>query len=65
MTLDEVLQRVAHIESINADDEAAHSEEDQLHQAVLQAIALGSPYPQELAALALKTRDIEFARWCA
>lgn len=47
------------------DDEAAHSEEDKLHRDVLFAIALGAADPSELAAEALKTGAIEFARWCA
>lgn len=48
------------------DDEAAHVMEDELHQTVLMAIAVGRcEKPSEAAALALKSREIKFARWCA
>ncbi|MDI3409550.1 hypothetical protein QKW52_15290 [Bacillus sonorensis] len=39
--------------------------EDALHADVLQAIATGADNPEKLAAEALKTKDIEFSRWCA
>lgn len=65
MDIDQVRNRVRHIDNIRSDDEAAHAEEDTLHQDVLQAIADGAPNPAELAQEALKTGDIDFARWCA
>jgi hypothetical protein len=46
------------------DDETAHAREDQLHQAVLLVAAKGLPVAA-LATIALRTRDIKFARWCA
>ena len=47
------------------DDEAAHSAEDELRRAVLEAISKGEAEDHKLCAyLALSTCDIEFARWC-
>jgi hypothetical protein len=43
----------------------AHADEDALYLDVLTAIANGAENPAELALAALKTRDIDFARWCA
>jgi hypothetical protein len=66
LTLFDVLTAVAHIEEISGDDECAHGYEDSLHQAVLRSIALGEcENPQEYAKEALKTLDLDFARWCA
>ncbi len=65
MTIQEARERLAEIEAIKGDDEAAHGAEDDFRHAVLEAIASGSDDAQELAAIALKTSDIDFARWCA
>ena len=65
MDVDQVRNRVRHIDNIRSDDEAAHAEEDTLHQDVLQAIADGAANPAALAEEALKTKNIDFARWCA
>lgn len=66
-TVAEVQKRLAYIERISDDDEAAHTEEDRLWLGVLTAIANHETTddPAELAAEAIKTNDIEFARWCA
>lgn len=66
-TLAEVRERVAYIEQVSGDDEAAHSEEDRLWLGVLTAIANHETTddPAAMAAEAIKTNDIEFARWCA
>ena len=62
----ELLARVEQIRRFASDDEAAHSEEDELHQQVLALIADGGcPNPQRWAELVLKTREMDFARWCA
>ncbi len=53
------------IRAMAGDDEAAHSEEDAFREAVLVQIANGAVNGQQLAAIALKTGEIEFARWCA
>lgn len=65
MTIDDVRREIADINAIRDDDEAAHAAEDRLHQAVLLAIAKGDCVaPQEMARLALTTKDIAFSRWC-
>lgn len=65
MDVDQVRNRVRHIDNIRRDDEAAHGEEDSLHKDVLEHIAQGAPRAAELAQEALKTKNIDFARWCA
>jgi hypothetical protein len=62
VTVDEVRARVAEIHEHADDDERAHAAEDELHQDVLRALAKDG---HQLAAEALATLDIEFARWCA
>lgn len=58
--------RVRDIEAIAGDDEAAHSEEDSLWEAVLLAIANGETAdPAACARAALETKKIKFERWCA
>lgn len=72
MKVKDVEMRVQRIREIAADDESAHGEEDQLHQDVLAEIVRqgkepedGASSPFALAEAALKTVEIEFARWCA
>ncbi len=65
ITLAWVQRRVKVIEQMAGDDEAAHSEEDALHRKVLGEIASDEGRAAELAAAALKTRGIDFQRWCA
>ncbi len=66
ITVSDARKRLKSIrESADYDDEAAHSEEDKLREQVLEAIVEGSPDPVALAKVALKTREIDFARWCA
>lgn len=66
MSTVDVREAVEHIRNIAGDDESAHAAEDALHESVLDAIANGmAEDPKAMAAAALTTRDIEFARWCA
>lgn len=66
MTVEEVEARVAKIAAMAGDDEAAHCEEDELHKDVLRFIAEGClGQVSALAIAALRTEEIEFARWCA
>ncbi len=65
MDVSDVTTGLAAIRAIADDDESAHGEEDELRARVLQAIADGATDPAALAAEVLKTRDIEFSRWCA
>ncbi len=62
----DVTRLVAALRKVANDDEVAHSQEEELHHAVLQSIADGTAQdPQAMAKAALKSRDISFARWCA
>lgn len=66
MTVDEIEMRVGEIRAMDGDPERAHSNEDDLHQQVLAAIANGEcADPAECAKAALETLEIKFARWCA
>ena len=62
--LDEVKRLVA-----KGDDEGAHGAEDDLQVLVLEFIQEGTDLTPEnvrlLASLALRTKKLEFARWCA
>lgn len=53
------------IRDIAGDPEAAHSSEDGLHVAILEAIAAGAENPVELARIALLTVNMDFSRWYA
>jgi hypothetical protein len=66
VTVTEVQKWLDSIAACARDDEAAHSSEDSLYEAVLRAIADGrAEDPREMARLALSSGEIEFARWCA
>lgn len=66
MNVLQVQAAVALISTVAGDDERAHGAEDELHQALLRSIADGTcENPKACAAEALKTLDIDFARWCA
>jgi hypothetical protein len=66
MTKAEVIAEVDGIRRYHDDGEAAHGQEDRLHKRVLRAIAEGAcDDPAGCAAEALKTLEIDFARWCA
>jgi hypothetical protein len=64
MTTAEINERVQAIKDIAYDYERAHDTEDRLYIDVLQAIANGADNPRELAAAALATLKIAFARLC-
>lgn len=64
MKINEIRKRIKNISNISGDDEAAHSLEDRLRHDVLKAIADGAENAKELAIEALKTSEINFARWC-
>lgn len=65
LTAEDIARRLAEIHAVRDDDEDAHGKTDQLHRDVLAAIALGAHDPQILAAAALRTETLGFARWCA
>ncbi|WP_283593206.1 hypothetical protein [Limosilactobacillus galli] len=45
------------------DFEAAHDDEDDLYEAVLKEVVKGNPEARSMAAEALKTKLIDFARY--
>ena len=53
------------IKNAKSDPKLAHSNEDSLYWSVLDAVANGNPNAVEMAKEALKSKEIEFARWCA
>jgi hypothetical protein len=59
----DVEARLAEIVAQSDDNERAHVLEDDLWLNVLLAIARGSDEAQEMAKLAVTSRDIEFSRW--
>lgn len=65
LTAEDIARRLAEIHAVRNDDEAAHGKADDLHRDVLAAIAAGAPDPALLAAAALRTETLNFARWCA
>lgn len=66
MLIDDIREKVRAIRLSAGDPEGAHSQEDDLWQAVLQAIANGEVDDPRLAAFeALETTKIDFPRWCA
>lgn len=48
-----------------ADPELAHGNEDYLYQKVLEEVVKGNPRARKMAELALKTKQLDFPRWCA
>ncbi len=66
MTVAGIQKVVAAIAKASNDEETAHAMEDALWESVLEHIALVSDGRSgDLAAEALKTREIKFPRWCA
>ncbi|MFF6925829.1 hypothetical protein [Streptomyces californicus] len=64
LTAEDIAHRLAAIHAAQNDDERAHGMEDDLHRDVLAAIAVGAPDASLLAAAALRTETLDFARWC-
>lgn len=48
-----------------ADPEIAHGNEEGLYQKVLEEVVKGNPRARKMAELALKTKQLDFPRWCA
>lgn len=65
MTVAQIEARIAKIAAGLWDNESAHSDEDELRDDVLRAIAEGAPDPAALAAAVRKTNDLDYARWYA
>ena len=60
MSEEELKKRVDEIIAIAHDDEAAHSEEDDLHRELLHKYL-----PNELWVEIVRLDNADFARWCA
>lgn len=65
MTPDEVIKRVAEIAACCDDPEGAHGMEDDLYEDILRGIVAGDADVASIAKEALKTKEIDFPRWCA
>jgi hypothetical protein len=65
LTVEDVARRLAEIHAARHDDETAHGLEDSLRSDVLRSIAAGAPDAAILAAAALRSDGLDFARWYA
>lgn len=65
MTVEGIRQKVAEIRAAADDPESAHALEDELYEAVLRGIVAGDAYYVSLCEEALKSKEIDFPRWCA
>lgn len=65
MNLQQVKHTVQLIDASKGDYEGAHEMEDDLYQSVLKEVASGNQEAKEMAREALKTKKIDFARYCA
>jgi len=63
MMVIDVIDCVEDIHRVRHDGDAAHSKEDKLYEDVLRAIADDCLFPQLLAKIALKTKQIKFTRY--
>lgn len=64
-TLKNVQQCVDGMVALKGDPEVAHETEDDLYRIVLEEVAAGNPEARSMAAEALKTKLIDFARYYA
>ena len=60
MTEEELKKKVDAIIALSGDDEAAHSEEDDLHRELLNQYL-----PNELWVEIVRLNNADFTRWCA
>lgn len=68
MTLEEIKARLTQIEFHGVeygDDERAHGMEDELYSDFIRFISEGSSHESELAKEILRSKSLNFARWCA
>jgi hypothetical protein len=64
-TVDDIEKAVTDVEAAKGDCEGVHGLEDQILIDTLQCIADGAMNPQDLAAAALKVRNVNYTRWYA
>lgn len=68
MTLEEIKKGIEYLEDVKDDFEEAHCHEDFLYRSFVEFISEGNFDKEELIEMAkelLKSKDIDFARWCA
>lgn len=66
MNVHDVDRAIKEILRTAADDEMAHTLEDELYEKLLGAIAKGEcDDPRECARVALTSKSVNFGRWCA
>ena len=66
VTVDMIEAGIDKLRTLSGDFESAHGYEDSLMEAVLRAIADGrTDKPSDLAAMVLRTSEVEFQRVCA
>lgn len=66
MNIEQAKHRVEEIRRSAGDDERAHGMEDSLYSDFIKHVqALGIDGVSDVAAEILKTKDIDFSRWCA
>lgn len=66
MNIETIKETVRKIESIKEDHEAAHGLEDDLyHRFLLHVSMYGNDYLGKMADEILKTKNIDFPRYCA
>lgn len=65
MTVKEIKKTIKQIKELASDPESAHTVEDDLYFSVLEEISKNPSNAQVLAKKALKTKKVDFPRWCA
>ena len=66
MTADDIIERLRKIEAAKGDYELARGLEDDLHEAFIRWIAeTGTEEQRAKARIVLRSKQIEFARYCA
>ena len=66
MHITEIKKKVAEIEAVKGDDEAAHAKEDSLWFDFIEYVSLTADEDlAEKATAVMHTQEIDFRRWCA
>lgn len=65
MTIEEIKGKLERIKSAAGDDEVQHIMEDRLYSEAIEFIAKGGTLTAEMGLEILKTKEMDFSRWCA
>lgn len=65
MTTKQIQERINKIAARGGDDEYAHMDEDELYLDFVKYVSTLGGTVAKKAKLVLKTREFDFARWCA